>query len=216
MLPALRLALLTLAVLLISTTAAEAQGLSVTVPPEGQVAVAVGSGAKSVKVKSAPAGLTVSGGVKKGRLAVAVVRPRGVAASGNVVLTVAGKPKGLKRVASALDGGRAPAGCGDLPKLFAHRLKGTADVRDLSGVLAAKLCGKPAPGDAGSVLSKLALGAPPPPPAPPAPPVGGTLTKPGTLARPAPTATATPKPGGGGGTSARPCDDHLDNDGDGQ
>ena len=49
MLPALRPAFLTLAVLLISTTAAEAKGLSVSVPPEGQVAVAVASGAKTVK-----------------------------------------------------------------------------------------------------------------------------------------------------------------------
>ncbi len=82
---------LTLAVFLISTTAASAKGLSVTVPPEGQVSVVVASGApRAVKVKSAPAGVTVSGGVKQGRLAVAVVRPRGVAASGKVVFTVRG------------------------------------------------------------------------------------------------------------------------------
>ena len=88
MLPVLRLSLLTLAILLFSTAAAQAaKGLSVAVPAEGQVAVAVASGAKSVKVKSAPAGVTVSGGVKKGRLAVAVVRPRGAAAKGKVVFT---------------------------------------------------------------------------------------------------------------------------------
>src|SRR4051812_12776028 len=107
-----RLALTTVGLILIAAPAASAKAISVRVPAEGQVAVAFAGGAKSVKVKSAPAGLTVSGGVKKGRLAVAVVRPRGVAASGNVVLTVAGKPKGVKRVASALDGGTAPAGCG--------------------------------------------------------------------------------------------------------
>src|SRR5688500_7206640 len=96
MLPALRLSLLTLAVLVIPATAASAKGLSVAIPAEGQVAVAVASGATSVKVTSAPASVTAAGGVKKGRLAVAVVRPRGVAASGKVVLTVGGKLKGVK------------------------------------------------------------------------------------------------------------------------
>src|SRR5690349_2407827 len=153
MLPALRLSLLTLAVLLISTTAAEAKGLSVTVPPEGQIAVAVASGAKSVTVKSAPAGVTVAGGVKKGRIAVAVVRPRGVAASGKVVFTVGGKLKGLKTFPKALDGGKAP-GCADLGKLLAKRLKGSADMKALAPVLAAKLCGKTAPAGAADVLSK--------------------------------------------------------------
>ena len=95
MLPVLRLSLLTLAMLLFSTSAAHAaKGLSVAVPAEGQVAVAVASGVKAVKVKSAPAGVTVAGGVKKGRLAVAVVRPRGAAATGKVVLTLKGKAKG--------------------------------------------------------------------------------------------------------------------------
>ena len=69
------------------------------------MAVAVASGAKSVKVKSAPAGVTVAGGIKKGRLAVAVVRPRGVAATGKVVLTLKGEAKGVKTFAAALDAG---------------------------------------------------------------------------------------------------------------
>ena len=43
-------------------------------------------GVKSVKVRSAPNGVTVAGGVAKGRLAVAVVRPREGKASGKVVL----------------------------------------------------------------------------------------------------------------------------------
>src|SRR4051794_37440900 len=207
-----RLTLATLGIALIAAPAASAKAVSVPVPAEGQVSVAFAGAAKAVKVKSAPAGLTVSGGVKKGRLAVAVVRPRGVAASGKVVLTVSGKTKGIKTVPAALGGGTAPAGCSDLPKLFAHRLKGSADMRGLARVLAAKLCGKPAPADAASVLTALGLGAPPAPPAPPAP-TGGPLTRPGTLVKPVPTATPTPKPGGG---SARPCDDDVDNDGDGQ
>ena len=83
MFPVLRLGFLTLAVLLFSSTAAHAaSGLSLAIPAEGQVAVAVASGAKSVKVKSAPGGVTVAGGVSKGRVAVAVVRGRGMAATG--------------------------------------------------------------------------------------------------------------------------------------
>src|SRR5688500_17423395 len=107
MLPVLRLALATLAVLLVSTPAAQAaKSLSVPVPAEGQVAVAVAGGVKGVKVKSAPAGVTVAGGVKKGRVAVAVVRPRGAAAAGKVVLSVRGKAKAVKTFPAALDGGR--------------------------------------------------------------------------------------------------------------
>ncbi len=94
MLPALRLPLRHWPCCSYPRPAAQAaKGLSVPVPAEGQVAVAVAGGVKSVKVKSAPAGVTVAGGVKKGRLAVAVVRPRGVAASGKVVLTLRGKAK---------------------------------------------------------------------------------------------------------------------------
>src|ERR1700754_295617 len=101
MLPAPRLALVTLGVLLISTPAAHAatKGVSVPVPAEGQVAVTVATGVKSVQVKAMPKGLTVAGGVKGGKLAVAVIRPRGVAASGKVALTVKGKPKGARTFA---------------------------------------------------------------------------------------------------------------------
>jgi hypothetical protein len=218
MFPVLRLAFLTLAVLLVSSTAAHAaSSVSVAVPAEGQVAVAVASGVKAVKVKSAPAGVTVSGGVAKRRLAVAVVRPRGVAASGKVVFSVRGKAKGVKTFAAALDGGRVSAGCADLGALLGKRLKGRADVKALGGVLAAKLCGKPAPSGATEVLTKLGLGAAPAPPAPPAPatklaaPGGGQLTRPGGGASPTP--TPTPPAGGGG---KRACDNGIDDDGDGQ
>jgi hypothetical protein len=215
MLPALRLGLLTLTAVLVSAPAAQAaKTLSVPIPAEGQVAVAVAvaKGAKGVKVKSAPAGVTVAGGVKKGRLAVAVVRPRGVAASGKVVFTLRGKAKGVKTFGAALDGGKAGAACKDLGPLLSKRLKGTADMRALSPVVTAKLCGKAAPADAPAVLQRLGLGAPPlqqgslkppPPPAQPRPSGGAT-------ARPAPTPTATPVPGG------RPCDNDRDDDGDGQ
>jgi hypothetical protein len=217
----LRLLLLTLTLLLFgsSVASAAAKRLSVTVPAEGQVAVVLAAKAKAVKVKSAPAGVTVAGGVKKGRLAVAVVRPRGAAASGKVVLTVAGKPKGVKTFASALDAGRVRAGCADLAGRLGKRLKGTADVKPLAAVLAAKLCGKTAPANTARVLEGLGLGAAPP--TPPAPqPAGGGLTRPGggPPARPAPTATpvatatATPTPPAG----KRACANELDDDGDGQ
>jgi hypothetical protein len=217
MLPALRLVLLTLTVILFSSTAAQAaKYLSVAVPADGQVAVAVASGAKSVKVKSAPAGVTVAGAVKKGRLAVAVVRPHGTAASGKVVFSVGGKAKGIRTFAAALDGGKAGAACPSLGALLSKKLKGSADMKALSVVLAAKLCGKPAPAGALDVLAKLGLG--PAQPGAPAPSPGsssGTLTRPGGStgrpgATPAPTPTVTPPAG------KRACDNDVDDDGDGQ
>jgi hypothetical protein len=212
MLPALRLSLLTAGLLLISSPAAlAASGPSITVPAEGQVSVTFASGVKSVKVKSAPAGLTVAGGVKAGKLVVAVVHPRGVKASGKVVLTVKGKAKGTKTIAAALSGGKAP-NCKDLAKLASKRLKGSADVKGLGAVLAAKLCGKAAPAGSNEVLTRLGLGAAPAPPAPPAPPAGNAGAKPSTgggLVKPTP----TPGAGGGGG---KVCGNGVDDDGDGQ
>ncbi|MBE2315402.1 hypothetical protein DVA67_005415 [Solirubrobacter sp. CPCC 204708] len=212
MLPVLRLLVVSLGVLLISSSAAQAASKSLALPAEGQVAVTFASGVKSVKVKSAPAGVTVAGGVKGGKLAVAVVRPRGAAASGKVVLTLKGKAKGAKTVAAALDGGKAPV-CAGLDKLLAKRLKGTADVKGLAAVLAAKLCGRPAPADAAATLGALGLGAvvaPAPPaasgvPAPATPAAGGRLNQPG------PGPTPTPPAGGG-----KPCTNGADDDNDGQ
>jgi hypothetical protein len=141
MLPKL-LPLISLGVLLISSPAALAATPSAPVPAEGQVSVMFASGVKSVKVKAAPAGVTVAGGVKGGKLALAVIHPRGVAASGKVTLTLKGQAKGVKTIAAALDGGKAP-NCKGLGALLAKRLKGSADVKGLAGVLAAKLCGSP-------------------------------------------------------------------------
>jgi hypothetical protein len=141
---------------------------------------------------------------------VAVVRPRGVAASGKVVLTLRGKAKAVKRFPAALDGGKA-AGCADLGALLAKRLKGSADMKALAPVVAAKLCGKPAPPGADQVLSKLALG----PEQKPASKLGGQgpgAPRPGT-GRPgtgAPAPTPTPAP------SKPQCANNADDDGDGQ
>src|SRR4051794_24950827 len=152
-----KLPLIALGVLFISTSAALAATPSAPVPAEGQVSVTFASGVKSVKVASAPAGVTVAGGVKGGKLAIAVIHPRGVTASGRVKLTIKGKAKGVKTIAAALDGGKAP-NCKGLDALLAKRLKGSADVKGLAGVLAAKLCGKAVPGNAAAVLSALGLG----------------------------------------------------------
>lgn len=207
MLPALRLLLVTLGVLLISSPAAQAASRSLTLPAEGQVAVTFASGVKSVKVKSAPTGVTVAGGVKGGKLAVALIRPRG-AKGGKVVLTLKGKAKGVKTIAAALDGGKASS-CAGLDKLLAKRLAGKADVKGLAGVLAAKLCGKPAPANAAAILAQLGLGAPAAPPAPPAGPAapssGGRVSAPGRS-----NSNPTPTP------PAKPCANGADDDGDGQ
>ncbi|MDA0171183.1 hypothetical protein OJ998_18920 [Solirubrobacter taibaiensis] len=207
MLPALRLLLVTLGVLLISSSAAQAAAKTLAVPAEGQVAVTFASGVKRVKVQSAPAGVTVAGGVKSGKLAVAVVRPRG-AANGKVVLQLTGKVKGFKTVAAALDGGKAPS-CSGLDKLLAKRLKGTADAKGLAGVLAAKLCGKPAPANAAAILTQLGLGAAPTPPAPSGPSAGPASG--GRLQPPAPHSTPTPAPPAG-----KACGNGADDDNDGQ
>src|SRR4051794_21587669 len=147
-----KLPLITLGVLLISSPAALAATPSAPVPAEGQVSVTFASGVKSVKVKRAPAGVTVAGGVKGGKLAVAVIRPRGVAASGKIALAVTGKAKGVKTIPAALDGGKAPD-CKALGALLAKRLKGTADVKGLAGVLSAKLCHRPMPSKTVAVLT---------------------------------------------------------------
>src|SRR5437870_1798647 len=116
MLPALRLLVLTLGVLLISGSAAQAATKSLPLPAEGQVSVTFASGVKGVKVKSAPVGVTVAGGVRAGKLAVADVRPRGSGTSGKVTLTLKGKVKGLKTIAALDNVGKAPA-CSGLDTL---------------------------------------------------------------------------------------------------
>ena len=208
MLPASRLALLIAGLLLISSPAAlAASGPSIPLPAEGQVSVTFASGVKSVKVKSAPAGVTVAGGVKQGKLVVAVVRPRGTKA-GKVVLTLKGKAKGTRTIAAALNGGKAP-NCKDLAALTSKRLKGSADVKGLGAILAAKLCGKAAPAGADALLTKLGLGAP----ARPMPANGVVLPAPAPSGVVKPNPTATPAPGGGTG---KVCGNGVDDDNDGQ
>ena len=207
MLPAFRVLLLTLGVLLISGPAAQAASKSLALPAEGQVAVTFTSGAKRVKVQSAPVGVTVAGGVKSGKLAVAVIRPRG-AANGKVVLTLTRQAEGLedggrgarRRQGAVLPGprqaaGQAPEGPGgrEGPRARARR----EAVREARAA------------DAAAILTPLGLGAAPAPPAPSAPaaaPGGG-----GRLQPPAPRSTPTPTAPAG-----KACANGADDDNDGQ
>jgi hypothetical protein len=210
MLPALRLGALTLGALLLPATAAQA-ALSVPVPAEAQVSVVVGTGLKSIKVKSAPAGVTVAGGVKRGRFAVAVVRPRG-AGAGKVSLSVKGRAKGVKTFRSALSGGKAGAACSTLPGLLRKRLKGSTDMKALASIIAAKLCGKRAPAGADTTLARLGFGASQLPLPGPGTSPGGSLSRPGSSPGSGPVAPTPPPPPPG----KRACDNGIDDDGDGQ
>jgi hypothetical protein len=158
------------------------------------------SKASSVKARG-PVALAVTGGVRKGRLAVAVVRRRGVAASGSVTVTVKGKVRALKRYGAALGGDRASgAACKGIEALLGRPLRragiAAADLRAAGQAAGARLCGRPYPAGAEAVLAKLALGGAP---------SGGGLTP-----RPQP----APPPAGDGTTNE--CSNGIDDDGDGQ
>ena len=138
-------------------------------PAEGQVAVTIAKVPKKAKVKlaQAPAAVTVSGSAKRGRLAIAVTRPRGTFGSGSVSVKVrGGKPKGVRRFAAAVTGGSAPrAACKTLGTLLSKPLQtggvAAGDLKLVGGAVAARLCGKPAPGAAAGVLARLGLGTAP-------------------------------------------------------
>ncbi|HEX8103349.1 MAG TPA: hypothetical protein VF533_12105, partial [Solirubrobacteraceae bacterium] len=107
--------------------------LKVAVPAAGQVSVVLadaGRRASRPKAAAVPAGVSVLGGVTPaGRLAVAVVRPRDAAAGGRVTVKLKRRPRGVERLAAALDGGGAPkAACKDakLGAALGRRLAGAA------------------------------------------------------------------------------------------
>ncbi len=189
---------------LLGAGTSQAATVKVPMPAEGQVAVAVGAVAKktSLKVTKAPAAVAVTGSVKRGRLAIAVVRPTGTYGSGSVSVKVRGRVKGMKRFAAALTGGTAPKpACKSLGSLLGRSLRtgglAAADLRTVGAATAARLCGKPLPGGAPSVLARLGLGTAP---------TGGSLN-PGHQPPP-------PPPAGGGSTNQ--CANGIDDDGDGQ
>ena len=92
--------LLALTALLLTAPAAHAatKPVTVPVPKAGTSAFLFAGGVKSVKVKSAPRGVTVAGGVAHGRLAVAVM---GAKASGKVVLDPDGQADGPPTTAAS-------------------------------------------------------------------------------------------------------------------
>jgi hypothetical protein len=174
---------------LVCAATSQAATVKVPVPAEGQVAVAIAKVPKKAKIKlaQAPAAVAVSGSAKRGRLAIAVTRPRGTYGAGSVTVKVrGGKAKGVRRFAAAVTGGSAPrAACKTLGSLLAKPLQtggvAAGDLKLVGGAVAARLCGKPAPGAAAGVLARLGLGdapggglnpggggshTPPPPPAP--------------------------------------------------
>ena len=189
----LRLLPLSLLLTLLVAATAQAATVKVPVPPEGQITVATAKVAKKSSVKAkAPAGIAVTGAVKKGRLGVAVMHRRGVVAGGSVTLKVKGRVRGLKV-------GSAPS-CKGLGSLLAKPLVrggiGARDLRAAGAATAAKLCGKPF---SQALLDRLGLGAQP---------TGGGISKPGG-GRPG-------GGGGGGGGSTIQCWNGIDDDGDGQ
>src|SRR4051812_47855897 len=153
---------------------ARAASVKVAVPAPGAVSVALGTvkgKVGRVTVGKAPRGVIVTGGAKKGTLALAVALPRRAgaraAAVGSVVIRVAGrgaKPKVGKlqvtRNALAQPPGR-PAACGSGPTLAAllgHALGGAAN--GLGPALAARLCGGALDGAATAALKRLGLDVP--------------------------------------------------------
>jgi hypothetical protein len=198
---------LALVVLLLAAAGAQAATLKIAAPAEGQVAVAVASVPKQAKLKaSAPAGVAVAGAVKKGRLAVAVIRPRG-AGAGEVKLTIkGGKAKRVKRYAAALGGDSAPAsvckGPAPTKALVAAGLS-ASELRTVGQAAAARLCGKPLPAAAPAVLAKLGLGSAP----------QGGLDTPGDGK---PSILNPPKPPPPDDGSTNECSNGIDDDGDGQ
>ncbi len=201
---------LSLLLILVAAATAQAATVKVPVPAEAQVAVSVASVAKKTPVKvKAPAGVAVVGAATKGRLAVAVIGRRGVAATGAVKVKVKGKAKRVQSFSSALAGGAAPAAaCKTLAALLSKPLAAAgiakADLRAVGAATAARLCGKPLPAGAQAILDRLGLGA--------TPATSGGLTTPGT-GRPKPPAGGG---GGGGGGATNQCSNGIDDDGDGQ
>jgi hypothetical protein len=192
---------------LVLASASQAATVKIPMPAEGQVAVAVATVAKknvSPKVTKAPAAVAVIGSARRGRLAIAVVRPAGTYGSGSVTVKVRGKAKAVRRFATALAGDVAPRpACKTLGSLLGKSLRSgglaAGDLRTVGGAVGARMCGKALPAGAAGVLAKLGLGSAP---------TGGSLN-PGGGGQHSP-----PPPSGGGLTNQ--CANGIDDDGDGQ
>ena len=161
-----RLLPLSLLLVLLCAATSQAATVKVPVPAEGQVAIAVAKVPKKAKLKlaQAPAAVAVSGAAKRGRLAIAVTRPRGTYGTGSVTVKLrGGKAKGVRRFTAAVTDGIAPrAACKTLGSLLSKPLQAgsvtAGDLKVVGGAVAARLCGKPAPAGAAGVLARLGLG----------------------------------------------------------
>ena len=184
--------------------------LRIAAPAAGKVDLALATvkkGAK-LKVKKAPRGVGVNGGVgADGSLVVAVSAKAGKKPRGAVVLQVrnGGKPKNLRIVRDALGAGALPAGaCAQVASLLGRSLRGgdpslARRIADARCKTAAPLAPKVATKPGTTSLSRT----------------GG-----GSIARPGAGSGAKPAPGGGGGddgSAGTPaCANGLDDDADGQ
>ncbi|MBJ7519901.1 MAG: hypothetical protein JHC84_09425 [Solirubrobacteraceae bacterium] len=208
--------------LVLPAAPAAAGTLSTPAPAAGATAVLLGTGAKGVKPKvtAAPRGVVVLGGAdRRGRLALAVVRPPG-AQGGAVRLRARGslKAKPAATLAAAACGTSGPAS--RLRTVLRRGTLNASDAKALGAAMERRACGRASAADS-ALLARLGLGQP-------ANPTTGAAPQPGGATSPAPGASTPPKeilpPPAAAPKPAPPeepgsygaCRDGVDNDGDGQ
>lgn len=195
--------------------------LAVPAPAAGDTAVLAGTGAKGVKPKvtTAPKGVVVFGGAdRRGRLVVALARPRG-AAGGPARLrargTLRAKAAGTLTASACRPGGASAR----LGQVLRRGTLTAADARALGGALERRACGRaPAATDA-ALLQRLGLGSPAADPAPGTGAAASAATpsapKPPEVLPPSHPSNPKPPPAEEPGSYGA-CRDGVDNDGDGQ
>lgn len=205
---------------LLPAAPAAAGTLAVPAPAAGDTAVLTGTGAKGVKpnVTAAPKGLVVFGGAdRRGRLVVAVARPRG-AAEGPARLRARGSLKA--KLAASLPASVCKSGGASarLRQVLRRGALKAADARALGAALERRACGRPAATDA-ALLQRLGLappaGAPTPGAGTSAAPVPASSPKPPEVLPPSHPSNPKPPPAEEPGSYGA-CGDGVDNDGDGQ
>lgn len=200
---------------------AAAGTLSVPAPAAGDAAVLTGTGAKGVKPKvtAAPKGVVVFGGAdRRGRLVVAVARPRG-AADGPARLRARGSLKAKTATTLPASACRPGGASGRLRQVLRRGALPAADARALGAALERRACGRPVGADA-ALLQRLGLAAPVGEPAPGTAASGGAAPassspKPQENLPPSHPSNPKPPPVEEPGSYGA-CRDGVDNDGDGQ
>ena len=192
----------------------------VAAPAAGKVNLAVATAAPGakLKVKKAPTGVGVAGGVAADGTVLIAVTAKPKARKGSVIVGVrGGKPSGLRVVGDVLARGGVPAAaCKDLTRVLGRGLRGmtTRDASALAAKIAAAGC-KAAPQPASGVATPLTSATTGKPFGSNRPPGSGT----GSTTRPGGGTGGTGGGGGGGGgdTGGTPeCANGIDDDGDGQ